>query len=481
MCSECEHNLEISTASTRLARRGNFINNERQTSVATGKWSSPEKVLVGKSSEESQLPKNATLETSPEKPHRVLRRWILALCIISVGGQLFTEISGTFISTIVHFGAGFPYAAAGIINAIFNILQMVCFIVFGAVSDNMRSRLGRRMPLIFLGMVSTAFLLYVFTLSMSFLWLLIDGGVFIAVTSALILISSCLTPDLVPLEKRGRINTLQTVVTPIGSAIIWIPSLVSKVGSGSFAGEMSIIQWSAVILGILGIMAFPLVQEPKVLEPQVGWVKDLKETLDWKSLRKQKDFFKLFVANFFLAAAGNAIFLNLFNFIGSINFDLIQVAIYAPIALAIMGAGIYFLGRSIDRIGRKWVTMVGLIFSPLGAILITISGGAILVLMLGFAIFFPFYWGGTTAITSWQQDILPKEARGKFFGLIRITSAAGSAVGAIVSSVIADRFSIFWIFVAASLFLYASLPILNRVPETLIKKKNQTRIQKDEK
>lgn len=329
------------------------------------------------------------------------------------------------------------------------------------------------MPFLFVGMVSTAFLTFLFPMSTNFLWLFIDGGVLIAITSSLILVGQyCLVPDLIPPERRGRINTLLTVMTPIGSGIVWIPSLISVVGSGgSFSGEAIIIQWGAIALAIMGIMIFPLVREPAVPEPPVGWVRDLKQTLDWQDLKKQKDFFRLFVANFFLAAAGNAIFLNLFNFIGSINFDLTEVAVYGPIALAIMGVGIYFLGRSIDRIGRKWVTIVGFVFAPLGAMLITLSNGVIITLMFGFAIFFPFYWGGSTAVTSWQQDILPKEKRGKFFGLIRITTALGSAVGAIVSSIIADKLGIFWIFVAASLFLWASLPILNRVPETLVKKR----------
>jgi MFS-type transporter involved in bile tolerance (Atg22 family) len=97
--------------------------------------------------------------------------------------------------------------------------------------------------------------------------------------------------------------------------------------------------------------------------------------------------------------------------------------------------------------------------------------------MIGFAIFFPFFWGGTTAVTAWEQDIVPKEKRGRFFGLINITGSLGTAVGAVVSGVIADKLGIFWIFVAASLFLWASLPILNIVPETLVKEKKKPRTQ----
>lgn len=425
-------------------------------------------------SDGKSLSRKRTIESSPIEVHRPLRRWILALCIIAIGSQLFTEISGTFFSTIIHFEAGLPYVYAAIINTVFLILGMVCYIVFGALSDNLRTRFGRRVPLIFIGMVSSALLTFLFVMSTDFLWLFIDGGILIAITSSLIRISSSLTPDLIPLEKRGRVNTLLTVMTPIGSAIVWIPSLVALVGNeGDFSGETVIIQFGAVVLAIIGVSMFLLVREPPVHEPPAGWATDLKKILDWQELKKQKDFFRLFFANFFLAAAGNAIFLNLFNFVGSINLDLIEIVIYGPITLAIMGVGIYFLGKSIDKVGRKWVTIVGFVFAPFGSWIIALSGGVILFLMLGFAVFFPFYWGGSTAVTAWQQDILPKEARGRFFGLIGITGALGSGVGGFISSVMADKLSIFWIFVASSLFLWASLPILSRVPETLVKKKNK--------
>jgi MFS family permease len=434
------------------------------------------KILSGKSSP----PSKEAAETHPVEAHRVLRRWILALCTISIGGQLFTEISGTFFSTYMHFEAGYPYVYPGIINAVFSILGIAFYIIFGAISDNLRTRFGRRMPLIVIGTVCTALLTFLFVASADFLWLLIDGGILIAITNSCMRISSSLTPDLIPLEKRGRVNTLLTVMTPIGSSIVWIPSLVSLISSGgSFSSETVIIQYGAIVLAITGVAVFVLVREPPVTEKPSGWTKDLKKTLDWQELKKQKDFFKLFFANFFLAAAGNAIFLNLFNFVGSIQLDLTQVATYGPIALAIMGAGIYFLGRSIDRIGRKWVCIVGFVFAPFGSWIIALSNGAIILLMFGFAIFFPFFWGGSTAVTAWQQDILPKEARGKFFGLMGITGALGTGVGGFISSVMADKLGIFWIFVASSIFLWASLPILNRVPETLIKKKKQVSIQKD--
>jgi MFS family permease len=401
------------------------------------------------------------------------------LCVLSVSGQLFTELSSTFFTNIVVKGDKFPYAVAGIINAVFNVLVTICFIVFGAVSDNVRSRFGRRVPLITIGTVTTGLLTYLFVLNGSFIWLMLNWGIMMGIASSLTKLGTPLTADLIPLERRGRINTLLTVMTPFGSAIVWIPSLFSLITSGGqVSTQIMIIQFDAIVLAIMGIVFFMIVREPRVSEKPSRWTKELKETFDWKELRRQRDFLKLFFANFFLAAAGNAIFLYLFPFVESISLNLTLIAIYGPIALSIMGIGIYFLGKSIDKIGRKWVAIVGLVFAPFGSFIIALSGGGIILLMIGFAIFFPFFWGGTTAVTAWQQDILPKESRGSFFGLINVTGSLGTAVGGVVAGVIADKLGIFWIFVAASLFLWASLPILNRVPETLVKEKRNPRAPK---
>lgn len=417
-------------------------------------------------------PNEITLSVDSNQVKQPLGRSIVALCILSVGGQLFSDISGTFFSTIIHFSNGLPFLVGGVINAVYLILGMVCYLVFGAISDNLRTRFGRRKPLIFIGNMATALLTFLFVMTTNFLWLFLDGGVLIAIANSMTKVSSSLTADVLPFEKRGRINTLLTVMTPIGSVIVWIPSLVTVIGSsGSFSGEGAVIEFDSIILAAIGLVTFMLIKEPPVNEPAGGWVHDLKKTLSWQALKQQKSFLKLFYAQLFMSAADNAIFLNFFTFISSINFNIADIAIFGPIAGAIIGVTIYFLGKAIDKVGRRKITIVGFVVATIGSWLIALSNNVIPILMFGFAIFFPFYWGGTTSVAAWQQDILPKEARGKFFGLIGITGAIGSGIGGIIASAIADKFGIFSIFITSAIFLWASLPIYSRVPETVVRVK----------
>jgi MFS family permease len=232
-----------------------------------------------------------------------------------------------------------------------------------------------------------------------------------------------------------------------------------------------------VIYSAIGVIAFFLVKEPPVVEPPIPIIEGIKKVVDWREFAKNKNFLWLFFGGIFLAAADNAIFLNLFNFIagifGTINFNLTIIFIFAPIAVVEMAGGIYFLGKSIDKIGRKVITYVGFGLAPVGAFMIALGGSNLAILLLGFATFYMFYWAGWSAIGAWQQDTLPKEARGRFFGILGISGAVGGAIGGIVSGAIADQYGIFWIFIAAAIFLWASLPIFSRVPETAHRKEGQ--------
>ncbi len=418
--------------------------------------------------------------SSAEFVQRFLKRSTIALCILSVGSQLWSDVSQSFLSYVVHHNAGYSFLTSGIMSAIYSIVSAIFFILWGAISDNLRTRFGRRIPLIFSGMIGTAILVIFFVFSNNLIWLIIDWGILIAVVNSMTKVTGSLTADIVPLERRGRVNTLVQVLTPLGSTLIYLPSLVTLFGTSTLQ-ETVIIAIDMLIYAGIGMIAFLLVKEPPIAGPSRGIAKDVQKSLKWAEIRHElsnnRDFFKLFFVGIFFAAADNAIFLNMFSFIESIfttiEFDIPILIIFGSVAALIVVVGIYFLGRSIDRIGRKVVAITGYAFAPAGAFLIALGGNNLIALLLGFAIFITFYWAGYSAVASWQQDILPKEARGRFFGILGIASATGAAIGALTSTAIADRFGILWIFLAAAIFLWASLPILSLVRETVHRKAPQ--------
>jgi DHA1 family multidrug resistance protein-like MFS transporter len=407
-------------------------------------------------------------QTNEKKPP--MRRWILGLCIFTAGGFVFNEISAGWFSSYAHFIAGSELVGWGLISLIGSIMSAIFYLIYGAISDNLRTKMGRRIPLILIGCLSSAVLTFLFTLGDNYWWLLIDAGILLAITRNMLSPGRSLTPDLIPQEKRGRVNTLLTIMTNVGSIIVWIPALILLPGGGenySRETHIAFINAGAIILAATGIIVTLLIREPPVLEPTEKWTKALKKNLDWNEMKKQKDFLKLFVANLFLQAADSAIFTYLLPFIETVDFDMNQVIILGPIVGCVLGFGIYYMGKATDKVGRKKVAILGFLCAPFGSWFIALSNGNLVYLMIGFAIFFPFYLGGTTAVESWLQDILPKESRGKFYGLINITSAIGVGLGALLSGYLATRFNLFWIFVASAIILWTSIPFFMRVHETI--------------
>jgi len=275
------------------------------------------------------LDQDLSQNTSPGVPtyggRYTLALWIFALAIMSFGGQIYSEITGDWFPTFIHSTAGYPYVYWGYLTAAISILGAIFFLIFGAVSDNLRTRYGRRIPLIVLGGITTAILTALFVISTNYLWLFVNYGILTAVTYNLVRGSSSpLTADLIPLDKRGRVNTLLTVMTNVASAVVWIPALILLPGNATSYPPDTVrlfVYVGAAVFGISMVVGALLIKEPPVLEPPRGWVADLKSTLEWQEMKNQKSFLLILLANFFLQAASSAIFNYLFVFIQNINFN----------------------------------------------------------------------------------------------------------------------------------------------------------------
>jgi MFS family permease len=414
-------------------------------------------------------------EVPLESPRRLIIRWTIALCIFTAGGFAFSELVTNLFSSYTVLIAGSGLVGWGFISGIGAIVGAVMYLVWSTISDNLRTRWGRRIPLMLIGGVSTAGLAILFAMSRDYLWLLLDGGILLAITRSMFGPSRSLRADLIPQERRGRTNTILTLMTNLGSVIFWIPALLLVFSGNEKNIEMNflfIIVFSLVLV-ISTIITAILIREPPVSEPPRNWLRDFASIVDWQEMKKQKNFLKIFVANLFLQAADSAIFTYFFIFIENVfnrvSIDLVTIIIAAPIVGAALGIGLYLLAKMTDNVGRKLPSILGLLFAPVGALIIAASNDNLLILLIGFGIFFPFYLGGTSSVESWFQDILPKEARGRFFGLINITSALGIFLGAVMSGYIGDA-NIFWIFVASAILLWTSVPFFLRVPETLKRK-----------
>jgi len=413
-----------------------------------------------------------SLETNSKKSKsKIHKAWITALCFLAFGTTLYSEIEGQWFSSFARVIANVSYFGVSIIVALTGILGTVFYLIWGAISDNLRTKIGRRIPIILIGMLSTACLMILYISTTYFVFLLIVGGIMLAITSNMFHVTNkSLIGDLIPAERRGRINSILFVATNMGSMMVWIPAII-LLPEGDVAYSRGVhnmfIGGGALILVIIGIMVSLLVKEPKITTPKKNWIQDLKNLLNRKEMMKHNDFLRLFVAMLFLIMSQYAFFPFLLILLQEIPLDLFEILIYLPFIGTGIGLGIFLLGKYVDTMGRRKVAILCLTISPIGCLIITFSGSSNFLLLLGFGIMMPFNIGLWLATDAWTLDLLPEESRGRFLGIINIGNALGKVPGVLLAGYLADNFGILWVFFVAGIILWIGIPFFLRVPETI--------------
>jgi len=202
---------------------------------------------------------------------KIRKAWILALCLLAFGTTLYSEIEGQWFSSFARVIAKVSYFSVSIMVALAGIFSTIFYLTWGAISDNLRTKLGRRIPIILIGMISTAGLMMLYISTTYFLLILMIGGFLLAVTSNMFHVSNkSLIGDLIPKEKRGRTNSILFIATNMGSMTVWIPAIILlPEGTETFSREIHsiFIGGGALLLIVIGILVTLLVKEPKVNTP----------------------------------------------------------------------------------------------------------------------------------------------------------------------------------------------------------------------
>ncbi|MCL2195594.1 MAG: MFS transporter, partial [Oscillospiraceae bacterium] len=118
-------------------------------------------------------------------------------------------------------GGGFTIAPLliGFIVAIIYAIGMIFQPIFGKMSDNWRSRLGKRRPFIFVLMPISALLLFLLPMANSLTTLLIVFVLFSFVMAAYRVPTVSVMPDLTPSELRSNANAIISLMGGLGTIL----------------------------------------------------------------------------------------------------------------------------------------------------------------------------------------------------------------------------------------------------------------------
>lgn len=397
-------------------------------------------------SEQSVTPTtSATTPSVYDEPTAPPRRFPLFLTTLLTGNLAIFLIWGSVLSLLMstQIERIDPSAKVGNLALVSMIGAMVSVVfqpTWGMVSDRLRTRIGRRAPVLILGGVLGGFSLILLGISNSLLWITLSWcavQLFVNMAQAPL---QAVIPDRVPRRLRGTTSTIMGLGLMGGS-------LAGSFYGAAFVTSNAIVAGYAVLAGILllAMVLFVLVnpeasnrnvpREPfRIGAVLAGF---------WVSPRKHPDFFWTFTARFTLMLAYFGVSLYqlyiMQDYIGLGSGAAAAVPMVAMASLAGSVITMLICGPWSDRIGRrKPFVLVSSLILGIGLLVPffvpTLTGMLLYGAISGLG--FGCYMAVDTALFT---EVLPKgEDAGKDLGIANIASALPQVLApAIAGAVIA--------------------------------------------
>ncbi|HUX99232.1 MAG TPA: MFS transporter [Candidatus Deferrimicrobium sp.] len=399
-----------------------------------------------------------------------------------VFGLIEAEMFNTYLDHVLHLEAIFIT-----IMVVFSALVgLITNIIFGIMSDNTRSRFGRRRPFILFGGFLTGISMIVYAYSGSFLMALIIDAIAIgAASNSYYMAQRALIPDLIDINHRGRvngiINNFGTIGYGVGIALFLLLNEfygIPDPEGGTMitqAGYIFALTIGGILFILVAIIGFIGIREPNASElpPKRPFTQEFKEIFNIRELRKNREFYK-FVIAFTIFQAGNSVFLPfMFIYIFDLGFSTTTLLLIIGIAAPILFLVTYLLGHFADKtnFGRKRLLAPTILISSLGFFLVPFLAMTpepiIPLYVLIFTLLLVMLISIMTPLSAWYQDLLPDDQRGKFLGILNITNTLSQVIGVTVGGIAASLWGISWIFAFAPIFYLCSIPLFWTIKETL--------------
>lgn len=263
-------------------------------------------------------------------------------------------------------------AATGRVMAIDNILALFMLPLFGHLSDNTRTKLGKRTPYIIFGTVAAVcfmLMLPVFGKSENLLGFALCLGVTLFAMATYRSPAVSLMPDITPKPLRSKGNAIINLMGAVGAVIslALIKFLVPKEGKPDYLPIFAIvaaIMVAAVVILVLTIRENALVKEMEETGGYESTEAELNEELS-KGKKMPKDILKslifmlLCIAFFFIGYNAVTTFFSLYmtNYLGTKGGDFAGYLMIATIASV---AAYIPSGFIATKLGRKKAIMLGL-------------------------------------------------------------------------------------------------------------------------
>jgi len=431
--------------------------------------------------------------------NKFLRRQVLLIGILFAGDTIFGFFEQNYLNTYLDQVLNLGPLFISVMVSLSAVLGLIMNLSWGIISDNTRSKFGRRRPYLLFGIIAgISMILFAFSIDLgggniiiAYIICLILDVVIIGIASNAYYVSErSLIPDTVELELRGRANGRINIIGYLGLLIAIAAFLVADLIFGQeVAGEtvigqeghLFVLSIGGVSIIIAGLMGFLFIKEKPVSElpPKKKFFVELKEIVNIEQLKSNKELFKIILAITIFRSGISTVMPFLFIWIFALNLSTIELLLGVAFGFPILFIVTSYLGKLADKYGRRKYIPISIIIICIGYLLTPFVKIGTDVNFILFLVVLPFILIGilglATPMNAWTQDLIPENQRGKFFGIVNIVFTISQVIGSIVGGLVITYFVITgfvpesFIFVFAPIFFICSIPLFLKVKETLVK------------
>ena len=432
------------------------------------------------------------METKRYK-YNIAPKIIFLIGLMALGANIFGYMESQFLNTYIRHVLQLDAIYVAVMVSSSAIMGLIFLFVWGIISDNTRSRYGRRRLYLLVGGLVCGISMIVFGFSPDYAWVYIIDVIIIGIMSnAFYAAQRVLVPDFIDLEYRGRVNAIISYFTTIAYLLPTVLALVAEGifgypdGSGgtliSQEGHIFLLTIGGITILSCGIIGFVFIKEKKdasELPPKKKFMEELKITFNIPELKKHKQFLRLILAQTIFMSGVSAVTSYAFIIIFSLGLGGLGLGLVFGIAAPVLFIAIWFLGKSADKVGRKKTVVTSTIISAIGFFVIpflTLGEINIILFSLAFALVIIGLLGTGGPLVTWSQDLLPEGKKAQFLGIFNITSTVSQVIGAISGALVSTALTgvvdnpDVWIFLVVPFFFVLSVPLFLRVTETLKEK-----------
>ncbi|MFX1356784.1 MAG: MFS transporter [Promethearchaeota archaeon] len=384
------------------------------------------------------------------KSEKIPRRIISAIILLTFSGELAWAVENQYFNLFIYNEiAPVPFYVSLLVS-ITAVVSTLTTIFMGALSD----KKGKRHIFFIVGMTFFTLTTAIFPFSASFGKFF--GSVAIAVFMAILFDSimsffgatasdatlNAYVTDVTTPENRGKIGSIKEIMFFVALLIIYGLSGILIESLGYYLYFIII----AIIAGIFGIPGAIIAPEPENLKPnQQGYWSTIKDTFNPKTLKENKDLFLVLLS----CGVWGIGFFSFFPFILIyveryllITIDIASLIVFIAFVISIILA--FPTGKLVDKIGRKKVGIVAIVFETISLLLFAFSRDTIFIIITVSCWVFA-YLAFNIATRTWLKDLYPEEKRGQFHGYYLVFNILiGMVVGSLLGGFISERFGFYF-------------------------------------